>query len=445
MWRTRTPLFTDRTDAGRRLAERLGHLRGRDAVVLGLPRGGVPVAVEVARSLAAPLDVVVVRKIGVPSQPEVAMGAVGEGGVQVLDERTVQWAGVQRGELAAIEERERGEVERRAVRFRAGRPAASLRGRTALLVDDGIATGATARAACAVVRAQGPERVVLAVPVCAPRAAELLRGEVDELVVLETPADFAAVGEAYADFRPVPDEEVVALLHRALGVAGPEHRSPGGGEGRRRRGRRRSGPSGRPPHRPRERAGPGGVRARQRQQPAQSPQPARRRGAAGGRPRHPAVRPARSGRGGRPGQGLRDRPAGRAPGRGRRLAARPAGVPGLPLGYFGASTGAAAALWSAAEPGSEVAAVVSRGGRPDLAGPRLGAVRAPTLLVVGGRDDVVLGLNEAAAARLRCEHRLAVVPGATHLFQEPGTLDVAAKLARDWFLAHLHLAARHDG
>jgi putative phosphoribosyl transferase len=118
---------------------------------------------------------------------------------------------------------------------------------------------------------------------------------------------------------------------------------------------------------------------------------------------------------------------------------------GLPLGYFGASTGAAAALWSAAEPGSEVAAVVSRGGRPDLAGPRLGAVRAPTLLVVGGRDGVVLGLNEAAAARLRCEHRLAVVPGATHLFQEPGTLDVAAQLARDWFLTHLPLAARHDG
>jgi putative phosphoribosyl transferase len=110
----------------------------------------------------------------------------------------------------------------------------------------------------------------------------------------------------------------------------------------------------------------------------------------------------------------------------------------LPVGLFGASTGAAAALWVAAEPDSEVEAVVSRGGRPDLAGPRLPSVRAATLLIVGGRDDVVLGLNEAAADRLTCEHRIAVVPGATHLFEEPGTLEAAAELARDWFLAHLH-------
>lgn len=114
----------------------------------------------------------------------------------------------------------------------------------------------------------------------------------------------------------------------------------------------------------------------------------------------------------------------------------------LPLGFFGASTGAGAALWAAAEPDADVAAVVSRGGRPDLAGPRLGQVRAPTLLVVGGRDDVVLQLNEAAAERLRCEHRLRVVPGATHLFEEPGTLETAAHLARDWFVAHLARAAQ---
>jgi putative phosphoribosyl transferase len=113
------------------------------------------------------------------------------------------------------------------------------------------------------------------------------------------------------------------------------------------------------------------------------------------------------------------------------------GTAGLPVGYFGASTGAAAALWAAAEPGAGIAAVVSRGGRPDLAGPRLGSVRAPTLLIVGGRDDVVLGLNRQAQAELRCENQLAVVPGATHLFEEPGTLAAAAGLARDWFVEHL--------
>ncbi|MGO9220233.1 MAG: dienelactone hydrolase family protein, partial [Streptosporangiaceae bacterium] len=124
----------------------------------------------------------------------------------------------------------------------------------------------------------------------------------------------------------------------------------------------------------------------------------------------------------------------------RWLRAQP-GAAGLPVGYFGASTGAAAALWAAAEPGAGIAAVVSRGGRPDLASPRLGSVRAPTLFIVGGRDDVVLGLNRQAQAGLRCENELAVVPGATHLFEEPGTLTAAAELARDWFAGHLVASA----
>ena len=125
------------------------------------------------------------------------------------------------------------------------------------------------------------------------------------------------------------------------------------------------------------------------------------------------------------------------------LRAQP-GAAGLPVGYFGASTGAAAALWAAAEPGAGIAAVVSRGGRPDLAGPRLGSVAAPTLLIVGGRDDVVLGLNRRAQAGLRCENQLAVVPGATHLFEEPGTLAAAAELARDWFTSHLAPSAHPE-
>ncbi|MBB3674796.1 putative phosphoribosyltransferase [Modestobacter versicolor] len=206
--------FRDRADAGRQLAGRLAHLRGAHPVVLGLPRGGVPVAAEVAAALGAPLDVVVVRKLGVPARPEVAMGAVGEGGVLVADDEVRALAGVGAAEFADVAQRERRELERRASLLRRARPRVPLPGRTALVVDDGIATGATARAACQVVRAQGAARVVLAVPVCAPRAAGRLRAEVDELVVVATPGDFSAVGRAYVDFAPVTEQQVVDLLAR---------------------------------------------------------------------------------------------------------------------------------------------------------------------------------------------------------------------------------------
>jgi putative phosphoribosyl transferase len=209
--------FTDRTEAGRRLAARLGHLRDADVVVLALPRGGFPVAAEVARALGAPLDAILVRKLGVPLQPELAMGAVGEDGVLVLNEAIVRRAQVDEAELAEITDRARAEVERRARRLRPGRDRVSLAGRTALLVDDGIATGATARAACRVARAQGAARVVLAVPVGAPDTAARLRREVDELVCLETPEEFFGVGRWYADFPQVPDDEAVELLRRAGG------------------------------------------------------------------------------------------------------------------------------------------------------------------------------------------------------------------------------------
>ena len=207
--------FTDRVDAGRRLVERLGHLRNEDAVVLGLPHGGVPVAAEVARVLDAPLDVIVVRKLGVPFQPELAMGAVGEGGALVVNERVLRRVHVSEVEFAEVERRERAQVERRALRFRGDRPRLALAGRTALVVDDGIATGSTARAACQVVRAQGAARVVLAAPVCSPDTARALRGEVDQLVCLETPRWFFAVGQCYTDFRPTSDNEVTALLGQA--------------------------------------------------------------------------------------------------------------------------------------------------------------------------------------------------------------------------------------
>jgi len=208
-------LFRDRREAGRLLADRLENLRGQDVVVLGLPRGGVPVAAEVARALCAPLDVVVVRKLGVPDRPELAMGAVGEGGVLVVDERIVDLCGVPAEVLAETVHRERLELDDRVRRFRGGRPPLPLAGRVAVLVDDGIATGSTARAAAAVTRALGAARVVLAAPVCPRAAARQLAADVDELVCLATPRDFHAVGQYYADFRATRDEEVLELLDRA--------------------------------------------------------------------------------------------------------------------------------------------------------------------------------------------------------------------------------------
>jgi len=157
--------FLDRADAGRRLAGKLLHLRGADVAVLGLPRGGIPVAYEVARALGAALDVIVVRKIGLPSQPELAMGAIGEDGVRIINRSVVIGERITEHEFMQVEERERAEVERRARRFRGDRPRTPLTGRTAVIVDDGIATGSTARAACEVARAHGAARVVLAVPV----------------------------------------------------------------------------------------------------------------------------------------------------------------------------------------------------------------------------------------------------------------------------------------
>ncbi len=205
-------MFADRVDAGRRLAPRLQHLRGENVVVLGLPRGGVPVAAEAALALGAPLDVIMVRKLGVPSQPELAMGAIGEGGVRVLVPETVLRAGVTEDALADVERRERIELERRAQRFRGDRTRLSLIGRTVVVIDDGIATGSTARAACQVARVQGATRVVLAVPVAPFDWSRDLHDVADELIALVTPRLLRAIGGWYTDFSQSTDEEVVACL-----------------------------------------------------------------------------------------------------------------------------------------------------------------------------------------------------------------------------------------
>ncbi len=440
--------FIDRVDAGRRLGQHLGDLRSPDVVVVGLPRGGVPVAFEVAKALGAPLDVIVVRKLGVPFQPELGMGAIGEGGTRVVNEEVVRMAGISSAMLAGVEDRERLVLEQRVKRFRGNRPRVPLTGRTVVVVDDGIATGSTARAACQVVRAQGAARVVLAVPVAPLESIAALSRDADEVVCLESPEHFFAIGQFYDDFRQTSDDEVVELLRRASessphpvetvpasvrpGVpddpvlydeeveveAGAIHLSGhltvpeeakgvvvfahGSGSSR---------------HSPRNRFV---ASVLEREGLATllfdlltTAEELERRNVfdidlLGGR----LVEVTRWLRGQR-------------------------AVEGLPLGYFGASTGAAAALWAAADAGSAIAAVVSRGGRPDLAHGRLVLVTAPTLLIVGGDDTVVLELNLRAQAELTCETRVEVVPGATHLFEEPGALEAVAASASRWFVGHM--------
>ena len=206
--------FTDRREAGRRLAQAFVGRSLERPVVLGLPRGGVPVAAELARSLGAPLDVLVVRKLGLPHQPEVAMGAIGERGARVLNDDVLRYGAVRDAELAKVERRERAELEARVARFRGGAPPIDLAGRTAVIVDDGVATGATARVAALVARELGAASVVLAMPVGAPDSVAGLAAmpEVDEVVCLSTPPGFMAVGMHYLDFRQTSDAEVQEIL-----------------------------------------------------------------------------------------------------------------------------------------------------------------------------------------------------------------------------------------
>lgn len=446
--------FVDRSDAGRQLARRLTHLRGEPTVVLGLPCGGIPVAYEVAASLHTPLDLIVVRKLGAPSQPELAMGAIGEEGVGVVDEGVVRATGATTAQLATVEAHERAVLERRTRELRAVRPREDLDGRTAVVVDDGIATGATARAACQVARAHGARRVVLAVPV-APRGWQARLGAhagreadtlavADELVCVEAPERFFAIGQFYEHFSQVSEAEVVDYLERA-------HRALSrGGAGARAHlahdedvtvlaGSTRLDGHVTVPEAPMGMV----IFARcsvSRRDSPRTQEVAEHLDAAGiatllvdllteeearvranvldvellGHRLVDAVHWCRARR----------------------------GMGRLPVGFFGTSTGAGAALWAAAELGASVAGVVSRAGRPDLAGAQLPRVGAPTLLIVDARDDAVLAVNRQAQALLHCENRLVVVPGATRLFEEPGTAEAAATATRDWFVAHLPAARR---
>lgn len=438
--------FDDRRDAGRRLGRRLEYLRDENAVVVGLPRGGVPVAYEVARALDAPLDVIVVRKLGVPYQPELAFGAIGEDDVRVINDVVLGYTRLTGDEIATVERRERAELRRRTERLRRAHPRIPLSGRTVIVIDDGIATGATARAACQVAWAQGAQRVVLAVPV-APRDTLAALGEVaDEVVCLEMPMWFGAVGSWYRNFGQVTDAEVDLLLRTAGDRGMPAHVS---GDD--------------PPLCDEDIQIPIGETELSGhltipENPLGMVVFVHGSGSSRHSPRNRFVAEALN----RVGLATLlfdlltpEEEVDRArvfdiPLLSRRLLevtrwlTGRAEVAGMRIGYFGASTGAAAALRAAADPGVAIAAVVSRGGRPDLTGPALPAVRTPTLLIVGGHDYQVLELNRLAAQEMSCETALTVVPGATHLFAEPGALEKVAELARDWLVAQLAPAPAVD-
>lgn len=422
--------FRDRTDAGRRLADRVVDLELdlERPIVLGLPRGGVPVAYQLALALSAPLDVVLVRKVGAPSNPEYGVGAVGEEGVALMNDEAVQRLGLGGDEVERSVQTARDELQRRLDRYRGGRAGLDVADRTCVVVDDGLATGVSADAAIRVLRERDAGRVVLAVPVGAPDSVDRLRGIADHVVCLHEPPSFTAVGTWYEDFSQTTDEEVVELLERAADELREEVH---------------------------EQVAVGGVTL-----PADLVTPPNAsglvvfaHGSGSGRrsPRNRAVA-----------RHLND--AGLAtvlfdlltPHEaqvrdnvfdidllGRRLVemARWARdrdeLAGLPVVYFGASTGAAAALVAAASDPGGTAAVISRGGRPDLAGEYLADVRSPTLLIVGERDEDVIALNERAVNEIAAETEMVVVGRAGHLFEEPGALEEVARHAARWAVRHV--------
>lgn len=225
-------LFSDRGDAGRQLAGRLEQYRGQDALILGIPRGGVVVAAEVAACLGAPLDIIVPRKIGAPHNPELAIGALAPDGTASFDPTLIRYFGYTEDALAVATAAQRDEMERRLRLYRGRRPPPVIAGRTVIVVDDGVATGFTVTAALRALRRQGPRWLVLAVPVAPPEVASALRAEVDELVCLALPRPFYAVGQFYGCFDETSDAEVIARLETVSGGGAPDDAAPGGGAGR---------------------------------------------------------------------------------------------------------------------------------------------------------------------------------------------------------------------
>ncbi len=425
-------LFADRHAAGRLLADALAGYAAEHPLVLALPRGGLPVALPVARRLGAPLDVLIVRKLGAPENPEYAIGALAEGGDPWIRPEAVAEVGVTPSDLARIVETQRREIQRRQTQYRGTRPPPAVRGRTVIVVDDGLATGATMTAAVQALKHLGAGRVIVGVPAAAASSAQRVRELADVVVALIETEDFHAVGQWYQDFHQVEDAEVVWVLAEAAAAPAPEE--------------------------PVEIAG-GAVRLAGLLLAAPRPRGwvifAHGSGSSRLSPRNLRVARALSAAGwsallfdlltgveAERRENVFDIPllSQRLLLAAQWLKAR-LGDPALPIAFFGASTGAAAALCAAAalagpaDARNPLRAVISRGGRPDLAQDALPAVDAPTLLIVGGADAEVLALNRQAARRLR-HAEVAVVPGAGHLFEEPGALNQVVGLALDWLARH---------
>ncbi|MGZ3657079.1 MAG: alpha/beta family hydrolase [Bdellovibrionota bacterium] len=427
--------FLNRKRAGILLGERLRELTLKDPLILALPRGGVPVAFEVAKALGAPLEVLIVRRVGAPGHKEFGIGAVTENNHYWIDPRSVHYTGAHAVDVEKSIEEERKEVQRRIQLYRENRPLPDLHGRSVVVVDDGLATGVTARVACSFLKQEGAEEVILAVPVCAPATASLVRAEVDQLVCLDEPETFFSVEQYYEDYRQLQDSEIVNLLWKSRmeneqGLVGREVTITGDGT---------------------ELKGFLAV-------PNQAEGIvlfAHGSGSSRASPRNLAVARALQAAG--IGTLLFDLLSIKEAGErrnvfdivllGKRLLTATQWVQNqkecehLPIGFFGASTGAGAALWAAAELGDAVSAVVSRGGRPDLAGDHLEEVTAPTLLLVGAHDEPVIEMNQRAQLKLR-NVQFEIISGATHLFEEPGTLEQVEKKAAAWFLANFARSRR---
>ncbi|MBK5187800.1 MAG: dienelactone hydrolase family protein [Gemmatimonadaceae bacterium] len=422
--------FADRSAAGKALAVLLTAYAGReDVVVLGLARGGLPVAAEIARALRAPLDVFVVRKLGVPGHEEFALGAITSAGIGVLNTPLVRELGITQQEIDVITDRERRELERRERAYRNGRAPIELQGRTLIVVDDGLATGSTMSAAIGALRLKQPKRIVVATPVASREAVAGLRSIADEIVVAATPEPFLAVGAWYDDFAQTTDQEVRDLLAGKTGGSLHSARIPSNGVVL-----------------DADLVVPDGARGIV----------IFAHGSGSGRhsTRNRYVASTLNSAGLATllldllteSEAIQDQHTGhirfdvellarRLGDAARWVRAQPM-LAHLPVGYFGASTGAAAALIAAAHD-PRIRAVVSRGGRPDLAGAALSRVQVPTLLIVGGHDVQVIEYNRRAQAAMRAPVELVVVPRATHLFEEPGALEDVAVIARDWLVRKL--------
>ncbi len=423
-------LFEDRADAGRQLARRLENFAHRpNVIVLGVPRGGVSVAFEVAAALRTPLDVFLSRKLGVPGHAELAFGAISAGDGRYLDEEIVRAGGISHAQIERVTAEVKLELDRRAKLYRGDRPPLQVAGKTVILVDDGIATGASVYAAIQALRQMKPFALVLAVPVAPPSTAAWLKRFVDEVICLDLPDPFYAVGAFYRNFAQVEDAEVIDLLRRseqtdevtidlgkvkligtldippdAHGVVVFAHGS----------GSSRNSPRNLAVAHMLQAQGMATLLFDLLTQAEEAHDFRMERHAMPFRFNIALL-------------------AERLVGATKWVLQQPR-VGQLPIGYFGASTGAGAALVAAAQLQDRVAAVVSRGGRPDLAEDALAKVRAPVLLLVGSEDTAVIALNQEALDQLRCTHKLLVlIPGATHLFEEAGTLERVAHAATDWF------------